>query len=110
MTNRFADCQTVEEVVFQTVGAASTLWMTRSDRVFDDVQAREVAQEAIDRLDQLNWESQEPLLGLATTGELLDELRARVEVHGLLGYRTVGEFGPADRYVLTPDRDEPAVC
>jgi hypothetical protein len=32
-----------------------------------------------------------PHLGLATTGELLDELRARIEVHALggLDYRTV---------------------
>lgn len=30
-----------------------------------------------------------PNLGLATTAELLDELRARAEVDGRLGYRTV---------------------
>jgi hypothetical protein len=29
-------------------------------------------------------------LGLATTGELLDELRARIEVGGLLDYKTIG--------------------
>lgn len=34
--------------------------------------------------------AEEPLLGLATTGQLLDELRARIEVHGPgLDYRTV---------------------
>lgn len=31
-----------------------------------------------------------PNLGLATTAELLDELRARIEVAGLLDYTTVG--------------------
>lgn len=31
----------------------------------------------------------EPLLGLATTRQLLDELRARIEVDGKLDYRTV---------------------
>jgi hypothetical protein len=31
----------------------------------------------------------EPLLGLATTRELLDELHARIEISGLLDYRTV---------------------
>lgn len=31
-----------------------------------------------------------PNLGLATTAELLDELRARIDVAGLLDYTTVG--------------------
>jgi hypothetical protein len=34
-------------------------------------------------------EQQEALLGLATTGELLAELKARAELDGRLGYRTV---------------------
>jgi hypothetical protein len=29
-------------------------------------------------------------LGLATTGELLDELRSRIEIAGLADYKTVG--------------------
>lgn len=33
----------------------------------------------------------EPRLGLATTKQLLDELRARIETAGQLEYRTVGE-------------------
>lgn len=33
---------------------------------------------------------QEPCLGLATTRELLDEIRARIEVDGKLDYKTVG--------------------
>jgi hypothetical protein len=32
----------------------------------------------------------EPYLGLATTGELIDELRARAEVDGSISYKTVG--------------------
>jgi hypothetical protein len=31
----------------------------------------------------------EPQLGCATTGQLLDELKARIEVSGLLEYRTI---------------------
>ncbi len=31
-----------------------------------------------------------PTLGLASTAELLDELRARLDVAGLLDYRTLG--------------------
>ena len=33
----------------------------------------------------------DPHLGLATTRQLLDELRARIEVDGKLDYRTVDE-------------------
>lgn len=33
---------------------------------------------------------EEPLLGLATTAELLNELRARCEINGTINYRTVG--------------------
>lgn len=35
-------------------------------------------------------EPDQPNLGLATTRELLDEIRARIEVDGRLDYRTVG--------------------
>ncbi len=33
----------------------------------------------------------QPWLGNATTGQLLDELRARSELNGTIGYRTTGE-------------------
>lgn len=46
--------------------------------------------------DILDDETSKPLLGNATTGELLDELRARAEVGGVLNYRTVdGDKAPA---------------
>ena len=32
----------------------------------------------------------DPKLGCATTGEILEELRARIEVDGKLDYRTIG--------------------
>ena len=32
---------------------------------------------------------QQPYLGCATTGELIDEIRARIEMDGMLGYTTV---------------------
>ena len=37
----------------------------------------------------LNKAMDEPRLGLATTGELIDELRARCEVDGTIDYKTV---------------------
>lgn len=36
----------------------------------------------------LNLDASDPLLGLATTRQLLDELKARAEVNGTLDYRT----------------------
>ena len=39
----------------------------------------------------LNEVWSKPWLGNATTAELLDELRARCEINGTLGYKTVGE-------------------
>ena len=37
----------------------------------------------------LNRATDEPRLGLATTGQLIDELRARCEVDGTINYKTV---------------------
>jgi len=37
----------------------------------------------------LNKAMNEPRLGLATTGELIDEIKARCEIDGVLGYKTV---------------------
>ena len=34
----------------------------------------------------------QPWLGNATTGQLIDELRARCEVNGTLDYRTVDDY------------------
>ena len=47
-----------------------------------------------------------PHLGLATTGELLDELRARIEMHALggLAYRTVDGESFASKVALPSGR------
>jgi hypothetical protein len=44
---------------------------------------------ALDVLAAAAADGDKPNLGLATTGQLLDELRARAEVDGTIGYRTV---------------------
>jgi len=36
------------------------------------------------------WVKERPRLGLATTGELLSELKARCEVNGTIDHKTVG--------------------
>jgi hypothetical protein len=40
-----------------------------------------------------------PWLGNASTGELLDELKARAEVDGTLGYSTTGAASKRSTYV-----------
>jgi len=39
---------------------------------------------------KLKGQTDQPNLGLASNAELLDELRTRIEVHGNLNYKTVG--------------------
>lgn len=54
--NRFAGCETVNELVYRLVGAASTCWVGGTGAaVFDDRQAVRVADMAIDRLIELGW-------------------------------------------------------
>ena len=43
-----------------------------------------------ENVDELRAKEELPNLGLATTGELLDELRARCEVNGTINYKSVG--------------------
>lgn len=47
---------------------------------------------SLDQAEVERWHIMEPLplLGYATTGQLLDELRARAEADGSINYRTVG--------------------
>jgi hypothetical protein len=54
MSNRFADCKTVQELIYQTVGAGSMAW-EHVDRagVFDDVHANAVAKDCLQRLLEL---------------------------------------------------------
>lgn len=47
--------------------------------------------EIIDHLNKGERKQDEAYLGLATTEELLNEIKTRLEVEGLLSYRTVDE-------------------
>lgn len=84
--NRFARAETRAELIGQAVGAGSACWLPPGpgSSVFDVEQAAALAEEAHARLEELDRQHQPPdgpLLGLATTDELLAELRARFEVH-----------------------------
>lgn len=52
--NRFKDCVTAEEVVFQAIGAGSTCWENMSGTgVFQDGEAKAVGDDAMARLREL---------------------------------------------------------
>lgn len=54
MTNQFDGADTVEQLIYQTVGAASVCWVGGTgDRVFDDKEARETAEAALARLKEI---------------------------------------------------------
>lgn len=54
-----------------------------------DVDLADAIANEIHKLDTLFLAFKEPQLGYATTGELLDEIKARIGVDGKLGYRTI---------------------
>lgn len=69
---------TLEELVFQALGAASTCWESPEDAgVFDSTRCKEVGEEL---LEALRLMMNVPRLGCATTLELADELRCRIEL------------------------------
>jgi hypothetical protein len=86
------DATTLEEAVFQAVGAASMAWENPAGAgVFDSDRAKAVGEEL------LAWVQRgrnHPRLGYATTLELIRELSARAEtsrVDGWPNYRTVDQ-------------------
>ena len=67
-------------------GRAAQAWCTpATEGIQMDGRLAEAFAEILDEV----WTK--PWLGNATTGELLDELRARCEVNGTLHYRAAGE-------------------
>lgn len=86
------DAETLNELVFQALGAASTCWETLNGAgVFDSTRAKAIGDELVARL---RAREDEPRLGLATTRQLLDEITTRIEIDGYSGgggldYRTV---------------------
>jgi hypothetical protein len=84
----------ISELIFTALGEASVCWKDTKDGVsgvpvgvFDSEQAKKIGNKLEDDIAAL----EEPNLGLATTRQLLDEIRARIEVDGQLDYRTVDE-------------------
>lgn len=82
------DTRTLEQIVGEAIGHASMCWTPTPTGEFDSVQATAVVDELLQEIRALNAPTQ-PYLGLATTAQLIDELRARAEVGGYATYRTV---------------------
>ena len=72
--NRFADAEDRKGLIFQAIGAGSMCWehIERAG-IFDSDAAKKIGEDAYARL----LEFDEPLLGLATTRDLLLELMSR---------------------------------
>lgn len=72
--------ESLVSVVYQAVGAASVCWENMSGTgVFDDVRAREVAEDLLEKISVFTGLG-EPHLGLATNAQLREELRVREEM------------------------------
>lgn len=82
----------LESAVGQAIGAGSTCWEKMDGTgIFDEARATEIVDALVGRVKEMTGSN----LGLATTQELLDELRARIELDyfaggGGLQYTTVG--------------------
>lgn len=79
-----------ESAIFQALGAASLCWSESPKGIFDSTRAKEIGDALVAELNH----QERANLGYATTGELLDELSARIDVDyysggGGLGYTTV---------------------
>lgn len=76
--------------ITEAVGAASACWENLSGAgTFESDRAKKIAEDLIEEVLDITHLG-EPSLGCATTAQLLEELRARIQLHGdLMDYRTV---------------------
>lgn len=87
------EAPTIESAVFQALGAASMAWDETPAGVFDSDWAKEIGDALIAFIAE-----KQPMLGYATTHQLIDELKARAEVSETIGeawpkYRTMDSTG-----------------
>lgn len=86
--DRFADCKTLESLIFQAIGAGSTCW-EHLDRagIFQSTEARQIGVDAFARLIEI--EKADPPVGYVTNARLHEELAVRAELgHTAEDYRT----------------------
>lgn len=79
----------LSKLVFEGLGAASVCWTETPKGVFDDTQARKVGDNIMTEIGkEIDAITSQPWLGNATTGELINELAVRAEIHGYKDYKT----------------------
>lgn len=81
---------TMGTIVGEALGAASMCWEPKPTGVFESEQCEKVHSETMRKL--AAWKQEKPLLGLATTIELIRELDARARFGGYADYRPAGEI------------------
>lgn len=83
------ESHTLEAAVFRALGAVSVCWENSPTGIFDAGRAKEIGDKLLEFI-----ESKQPMLGYATTRELIHELEVRAEISDQVGeqwpkYRTV---------------------
>lgn len=80
----------IKKIIGEAIGEGSMCWSKIPEGIFDSKNASRIVEETALKI--FNLREKEPLLpslGLATTRELIDEIKARIEVDGKLDYKTV---------------------
>ena len=74
-------------IIQETMEAVARGWChSKNENKIVDV---DLAEAISDEINELRRSDIEPKLGCATTGQLLAEIKARIEMDGKLGYRTI---------------------
>ena len=82
----------INKIIGEAIGEGSMCWSETPKGIFDSENASRIVEETALKI--LNLKDKEPLqpsLGVATTRELIEEIKARIEVEGKLDYRTIDE-------------------
>ena len=85
----------LSEAIFMAIGGVTALFMSNpqpgTEQVMPDRECTRIGYDLVMKISKMIRASREPFLGYATTGQLLEELSARIEMHatGGLNYRTV---------------------
>ena len=75
----------LDQAIFEAIGETTALFMSNplpgTEQVMPDQECSRIGHDLAMRISKMVRDSGEPRLGLATTGQLLEELSARFEMH-----------------------------
>ena len=84
------DIEGIEKIIGEAIGEGSMCWSQIPKGIFDSTNASRIVKETSLRIFNLKENKPcKPLLGCATTRELIEEIKARIEVDGNLDYKTI---------------------